>query len=235
MCSGYGITFDSAGSWSFDNDFARNDAIFGVDNSLSSHSDNRKNNFLVLCEGPTNGINGSFGSPEKKLSINFTKANTKFCLRLHYNADYCYLFVNRKEIFKFKAENKNVNFPSQFCLKSIFNGFSNPESREVSLNGNVYDFSVDYNSIDKSDILNIHKYFMTKNIMSSLFIVLLSFNQTKCLFLNDKPYMFGPAPIDMNPAELKYYPLMISFKKCSGSCNVLSQKMCSKRNKRHNC
>ena len=32
-----------------------------------------------------------------------------------------------------------------------------------SLNGNVYAFSVDYNSIDKSDILNIYKYLMTKN------------------------------------------------------------------------
>ena len=26
-------------------------------------------------------------------------------------------------------------------------------------------FSIDYNSIDKSDILNIHKYLMTKNNM----------------------------------------------------------------------
>ena len=42
-------------------------------------------------------------------------------------------------------------------------GFSSIESREVSLNGNVYDFSVDYNSIDKSDILNIPKYLMAKN------------------------------------------------------------------------
>ena len=31
------------------------------------------------------------------------------------------------------------------------------------INGNVCDFSVDYNFIDKSDILNIHKYLMTKN------------------------------------------------------------------------
>ena len=37
------------------------------------------------------------------------------------------------------------------------------ESREVSLNGNVYGFSVDCNSIDRSDIQNIHKYLMTKN------------------------------------------------------------------------
>ena len=33
-----------------------------------------------------------------------------------------------KKIFRFKADNKNVNFPTQFCLESIFNGFSNTES-----------------------------------------------------------------------------------------------------------
>ena len=84
-------------------------------------------------------------------------------MSLHYNVHNSYSFVNGKEIFNFKANNKNVNFPTQFCLGSISNGFSATESREVSLNGNVYDFSVDYNSIDKSDILNIHKYLMTKN------------------------------------------------------------------------
>ena len=40
---GYRITFDSAGSSSFDNDFAKNVIIFGVDNSSSSsHSVNCK-------------------------------------------------------------------------------------------------------------------------------------------------------------------------------------------------
>ena len=77
-------------------------------------------------------------------------------MSLHYNADNSYFFVIGKEIFK--ADNKNINFPTQFCLGSISNGFSAAESREVSLYGNVYDLSVDYNSIDKSDILNIHKY-----------------------------------------------------------------------------
>ena len=46
-------------------------------------------------------------------------------------------------------------FPTQFCLGSMSNGFSAAESRKVSLNGSVYNFSVDYNSFDKSDILNI--------------------------------------------------------------------------------
>ena len=73
------------------------------------------------------------------------------------------MLVNRKEIFKFKADNKNINFPTQFYLGNTSNGFSATESREVSLNKNVYDFSVDHNSIYKSDILNIHKYLMTKS------------------------------------------------------------------------
>ena len=147
--NGYGITFDSANSWSFNKDTARNVIIFGVHNNSSSHADSHKSNFLVLGEGPAYGINGSFGSPEKKFSINFSKANTKFYLGLHYNADNNYLLVKGKEIFKFQADNKRVNFLTQFSLGSISNGFSATESREVSLNSH---FSVDYYFIDKSDI-----------------------------------------------------------------------------------
>ena len=85
-------------------------------------------------------------------------------MSLHYKFDNSYLFVNGNGIVEFKANIKNVNFPTQFCLGSIPNGFSAPESREVCLNGNVYDFSVDYKSIDQSDILNIHKYLTITNI-----------------------------------------------------------------------
>ena len=73
-------------------------------------------------------------------------------MSLHYNVDNSYLLVNGKKIFKFKTENKNVNFPTQFCLGSICNGFTATGSREVSSNENVYDFSVDYNSVDKYNI-----------------------------------------------------------------------------------
>ena len=75
------------------------------------------------------------------------------------------MFVNGKEIFKFKADNKNVNSPTQFCLARGSNGFSATESRVVFLNEIVYDFLLDYNSIDKSDIWNIHQYLITnKNL-----------------------------------------------------------------------
>ena len=32
--------------------------------------------------------------------------------------------------------------------------------------------------------------------------------------------------INMNPNEIKYYPFMISLSKYTGSCNVLSPKIC---------
>ena len=39
---------------------------FLVLNKPSSHIDNRKNNFLVLGEGDTFGINGGLGEPKKR-------------------------------------------------------------------------------------------------------------------------------------------------------------------------
>ena len=38
--------------------------------------------------------------------------------------------------------------------------------------------------------------------------------------------MVKPTLIDKNPVDLKYYPFMISLNKCTGSCNVLSPKIC---------
>ena len=84
-------------------------------------------------------------------------------MSLHYNGDNSYLFVNGKEIFNLKADNKNVDFPTQFCLEIITNGFGSTESGGVSLKGNAYDFSVDYNAIDRSGIWKVHKYLMVKN------------------------------------------------------------------------
>ena len=71
--SSYGIAFDGKGEWSFGNDFAENAIILGVENRSSSHSDNLKNDFLILGEGDTFGINGSFGGPEKKLILILVK------------------------------------------------------------------------------------------------------------------------------------------------------------------
>ena len=47
--------------------------------------------------------------------------------------------------------------------------------------------------------------------------------------LNDEPCMVRPTLIDLNLAELKHYSFMVSLDKCSGSCNVLSPKICVPR------
>ena len=66
--SGYGIAYNERWSGrSFNNDFARNVIIFGFDNSSSSHSNNQNTDCLVLGEGPTYSINGSFALSRKKV------------------------------------------------------------------------------------------------------------------------------------------------------------------------
>ena len=101
---GYGKAFH--GSWSFGNEINRNVIIFHVKNSPPRHSENCKNNFLVLEEGPRSGISDSAAELEEMFSFNFTKSNTKLCLSLHYNDGESYLYVNKREICKFR----------RFCL-----------------------------------------------------------------------------------------------------------------------
>ena len=62
---------------------------------------------------------------------------------------------------RFKAKD-NIRWYN-FCLGNASQDFTKDEQSEISLNGTVYDFSVDHSSIKKEDILNIHQYLMIKN------------------------------------------------------------------------
>ena len=62
-----------------------------------------------------------------------------FCLCLHYNGDDSYLFVNEKEIYKFKTSTKTVNIPTQFCLGSIYNKLGVIDSKVAYLKENLQD------------------------------------------------------------------------------------------------
>ena len=95
-------------------------------------------------------------------SINFTVTKKKFCLTLHYNGANSYLFVNGTEIYKFKAKDSEI-VATPLCLGNISKDWSVDNMKKAGFNGYVYDFSVDYDSIDVDDIKGIHQYFMTKN------------------------------------------------------------------------
>ena len=66
--NGQGIPFDVKTVESFDNRFAGNVVILGVDNTSSSHIDNPNNNFLV-DEGSPESINASVGAAENILLL----------------------------------------------------------------------------------------------------------------------------------------------------------------------
>ena len=51
-------------------------------------------------------------------SIDFTEHNKKLCLRLHYKEANSYLFVNDKEIHKFKTKHSEI-VATPLCLGSI--------------------------------------------------------------------------------------------------------------------
>ena len=53
--------------------------------SPSAHVDNKKEDILILGEGPAQGLDGTTLPAEKKHSIIITVTRKKFCLSLHYN------------------------------------------------------------------------------------------------------------------------------------------------------
>ena len=108
--------------FSLGNEIRRNVTNFGVDIRLSSHTDNKKKDILILGKGPTQGLEHAL-TAERSYSINFTKNNNKFCLSLHYNGENIYLFVNSTEIIKFKAKDSEI-VTTTLCLGNISKDFS---------------------------------------------------------------------------------------------------------------
>ena len=80
---------------------------------------------------------------------------------MHYNGTNSYLFVNGKEIIQFKAKDSQI-VPYSLCLGNISKDWTNYNMKNIGFNGYIYDLSTDYSTINKSKILDIHKYLMTK-------------------------------------------------------------------------
>ena len=99
-------------------------------------------------------INAGVSAAEKKLRTDFSKKKTKFCLSFHYNKNSTY--------YHSITEKKSKLFYSILSW-SISENFNSVQSEDVSFRGNVYNFSVNYSGIDKSEILKIHKYLIVKN------------------------------------------------------------------------
>ena len=103
---------------------------------------------------------------EKLYSQNFTAANKKFVLSLHYNGDDSYLFVIGKRELKFKAKDDQI-VKEILCLENISDDWTAVNAQKTGLWSEIYDFAVDYTSINIGDIYNIHRYLMKKHNINS--------------------------------------------------------------------
>ena len=130
--------------------------------SSSTEIDDKGRDILIFGLDPTQGLGERSLSAEKIYSINFTKVNTKFCLSLHYNGANSYLFVNSTEIYKFTPKDSMI-VPNNLCFRNVSKDSSASNMKITGLNGYIYEFSVDHDSTDVDDILDIHKYLIKKN------------------------------------------------------------------------
>ena len=71
------------------------------------------------------------------------------------------MFVNCKEIHKFKAEDSEI-LATPLCLGNISKDWTVDNMKKTRINGYIYDFSVDYDAIAVDDILDIHNHLMKK-------------------------------------------------------------------------
>ena len=102
--SGYAIGFDSKEIYTRPyGGYGKNVIIFSADMSNSKHANNKTKNVLVLDCDFVQKINDTTIYAERMYSPNFTVENKTFFLSLHYNGDNSYLFVNGKEVIKFKS------------------------------------------------------------------------------------------------------------------------------------
>ena len=53
--------------------------------------------------------------------------------------------------------------PNNLCSGNASKDFSASNMKNIGFNGYIYEFSVDYDSVDVDDILDIYKYLMKKN------------------------------------------------------------------------
>ena len=67
-------------------------------------------------------------------------------LRLHYNDNDSYLFINGKQELTFKAK-PDQSIKEKLCIGNLSDQWTASESEKTGLYGNIYDFVVDYEQI----------------------------------------------------------------------------------------
>ena len=107
---------------------------------------------LIFGKGST--LNTTLTAKEK-YPINFTQSGQRYVLGLHCNGCISFSIVNATKLYHFKAKNSEIK-DYALCLGNISKDFTINNMTKIALKGVANFFSVDFNSIDTNDILDIH-------------------------------------------------------------------------------
>ena len=114
---------------------------------------------------------------ECKYPINFIQTEKTFVLSLHYIKSNSFSYVNTVKLYQFKAKNSEIK-PYSLCLGNILKNFAlnNIKKQDEKVKGlkvnrikRVKVFSVDYNAIDTSNILDICRYLIKETYYKTMF------------------------------------------------------------------
>ena len=82
-------------------------------------------------------------------------------LSIHYNGSNSFLFVNATKIYQFEAKDSELKDYALY-QGNISKDFTINNMKETGLKEFLKVFSVDFNSINTNDLLDIHKYLMKR-------------------------------------------------------------------------
>ena len=127
----------------------------------SVHIGNKHRDILILGEELTQGLDDTTLIAEGKYFINFRQSGKRLVLILHCNGKNSFLFVNTTKIYKFKLNDSEIIWSTP-RLVNISNNFTldntkKKKKKKIELKGSVNFFSVDYNAINTSGILDIRR------------------------------------------------------------------------------
>ena len=136
--------------------------------SSSVHIDNNGKDIWILGKGPTQGLDGTTFTAGILYHIKFTQSRKKFVLSLHSGGSSSFLFVNATKVYQLKGKQSKIKDYALY-LGNILKDFAISGKKKSKIKRSHIFFSVDFNSIDTKDILDIDKYLIKKRWYKTIF------------------------------------------------------------------
>ena len=70
-----------------------------------------------------------------------------------------FLYVNGEEIYQFKTKHSEI-LPYPLCVGNISRDYTNDNMKKTRFNGYMFDSSINYNTIEAINTVDVHKYLM---------------------------------------------------------------------------